>query len=100
MPREDSQRNIKVKNVARKRSRNADANRETVKEMIIRSLQELPESASLDLIENRFWFLMKIARGLEDADAGRTIPHEEVARYLEDRYGFVPNPEELQNVSE
>jgi predicted transcriptional regulator len=73
------------------------ARRESRRDMIIKSLQQLPRDASLDQIEDRFWFLMKISRGLEDADAGRTIPQEEVMKYFEENFGFIPTPEELQN---
>lgn len=58
------------------------------KQRFIKALRELPDTATLDDIEDRFWFLMKIERGLEDVDAGRAIPHEEVVKYFKERYGF------------
>lgn len=71
--------------------------RENPRDFFVRALQELPATANLDQIEDRFWFLMKISRGLEDVDAGRTIPHEEVVRYFQEKYGFVLTPQELQD---
>ncbi|MGZ5410824.1 MAG: hypothetical protein ACXWDJ_12595 [Aeromicrobium sp.] len=41
--------------------------------------------------------MMKISRGLEDVESGRTIPHEEVVKYFEETYGYVPSPQELQD---
>jgi len=58
------------------------------KQRFIDSLTELPDTATLDDIEDRFWFLMKIERGLEGVDAGRGIPQEEVEKYFQVRYGF------------
>ena len=46
------------------------------------------DTAALDDMEDRFWPLMKIERGLEDVDADRVIPHDEVVKYSEERYGI------------
>jgi predicted transcriptional regulator len=73
----------------------ADTN--SPRDLVIRALQQLPATATLDEIEDKFWFMMKISRGLEDVDAGRTIPHEEVVKYFEETYGYVPSPQELQD---
>jgi predicted transcriptional regulator len=66
------------------------------KQRFIKALRELPDTATLDDIEDRVWLLMKIERGLEDVDAGRGIPQEEVERYFLERYGLpVHEHEEL-----
>jgi len=39
---------------------------------------------------------MKIERGLAESQAGRGIPHEEVVKYFEEKFGFpVHEHEEL-----
>lgn len=54
------------------------------KQRFIDAFLDLPDTAILDDIEDRFWLLIKIERGLEDVDAGRVIPHEEVVKYFEE----------------
>jgi len=66
------------------------------KRRFIDALGRLPDTATLDDIEDRFWFLMKIERGLAEIEAGQGIPHEEVVKYFEERYGIpVHEQEEL-----
>ena len=66
------------------------------KRRFIDALDKLPDSATLDDIEDRFWLLMKIERGLAESQAGRGIPHEEVVKYFEEKFGFpVHEHEEL-----
>ena len=38
------------------------------------ALNALPDTATLDDIQDRLWLLMKIQRELDDVEAGRTIP--------------------------
>ena len=49
---------------------------------MIEALRELPEDATLDDAIERLVFLAKIEAGLEELDAGRGIPDEEVKRRL------------------
>ncbi len=57
------------------------------KRTIIDALEQLPETATLDDIEDRFWFVMKIERRLADANAGNLVPHEELVAYFKEKYG-------------
>ncbi len=54
----------------------------TTKDMALRTIQVLPDSATWADIEERIRFLAGIDRGLEDIKAGRVIPHEEVKQSL------------------
>jgi len=53
------------------------------KEAAIKSLHDLPESATWEQIEEKIHFLAAIDKGLEDIKQGRLIPHEEVKKSLE-----------------
>ncbi len=53
------------------------------KERAILSIQELPESASWEEIEECIRFLAAIEKGREDIKSGKVIPHEEVKKNLE-----------------
>jgi len=50
--------------------------------MLRETAERLPESASLEEAMERLLLLAKIEQGREDADAGRTISHEELKRRL------------------
>jgi predicted transcriptional regulator len=52
----------------------------TVKERILESLAALPANATIEDAMERLYFLSKIERGLADGDAGRVVPHDEVAK--------------------
>jgi len=54
----------------------------TNKDRAIKAIQELPDSATWEDIEERIRFLVAIDRGLADIKAGRVIPHEEVKESL------------------
>jgi len=45
---------------------------------LIRSLDRLPEGATVEDFADHLAYLLGIERGLADADAGRTISHEEL----------------------
>jgi len=55
----------------------------TSKEKAIRTLQELPDTASWADIEERIRFLAAIDKGLDDIKAGRVIPHQDVKESLQ-----------------
>ena len=48
-----------------------------VKSDIVRAIQDLPEDATVEDAMERLYFLAKIQRGLDQADAGNTLSHEE-----------------------
>jgi predicted transcriptional regulator len=54
----------------------------TSKDMAIKTIQDLPDSATWEEIEERVRFLAAIDKGLADIKAGRVIPHEEVKESL------------------
>ena len=55
---------------------------DSAKEQVHQILEKLPESASLEDIQYHIYVRQKIEQGLEDADAGRVISHDEVRRRL------------------
>ena len=50
----------------------------TTKEKVLQVIQGLPDDASIEDAMERLLLLAKIDRGLEQADAGQTIPHSQV----------------------
>ncbi len=53
-----------------------------VQQRILEAERELPEDATVEDAMERLYFLAKVERGLREADAGQTIPHEEAKRRL------------------
>jgi hypothetical protein len=47
----------------------------TVKEKMLRTVNDLPEDASIEDAMEGLLFLSKIEKGLTQADASQTIPH-------------------------
>jgi hypothetical protein len=54
----------------------------TSKDLAIKTIQELPDSATWEEIEERVRFLAGIDKGLADIKAGKVVPHEEVKESL------------------
>lgn len=54
----------------------------TTKEMVIEAVKGLPENAEIEDAMERLLLLAKIERGIEQADAGKTIPHQEVRQRM------------------
>lgn len=52
----------------------------TAKELLRDAVERLPEDATVEDAMERLYFLAKVARGLEAADRGDTVPHDEVRR--------------------
>lgn len=52
------------------------------KELLRQAVEQLPDDASVEDAMERLVFLAKIERGLADAEAGRTISHEDVKKRL------------------
>jgi predicted transcriptional regulator len=53
------------------------------KDVAIEAIRQLPEQASFEEIAEEVAILAGIRRGEKDADAGRTIPHDEVKKRLQ-----------------
>jgi len=54
----------------------------TVKDKMIEAVRSLPDDAGIEDAMERLLFLAKIEKGLEQAESGQTIPHEEVKQRL------------------
>jgi len=54
----------------------------TVRERILKALENLPPDATFDDAIERLVFLAKIDAGLAELDAGEGVPHDEVKRRL------------------
>lgn len=54
----------------------------TTKEKVQEVLDRLPDDCDMDDVLYELYVVQQIDRGLADIEAGRTIPHEEVAEAL------------------
>jgi predicted transcriptional regulator len=52
------------------------------KQLVLESIQRLPEDASLAAITERLEFLVGVRKGLNQIERGETVSHEEVKRQL------------------
>jgi predicted transcriptional regulator len=50
-----------------------------LKQQVLSALDRLPATATLDDVIEQLVFLTQIDRGLADVQAGRTVPHADVA---------------------
>lgn len=50
----------------------------TTKEAAIKSIQELPEEATWEDIQERISFVVGVRKGLRELDEGKGIPHERI----------------------
>ena len=50
----------------------------TTKQKVLQAVQGLPDDASIEDAIQRLVLLAKIDRGVQQADAGQTIPHSQV----------------------
>ena len=60
----------------------ASGGRVKTKETVRDLLDKLPDDCTLEDVLYHLYVLQAIDRGLADAEAGRTIPHEEVAEEM------------------
>ncbi len=54
----------------------------TEKEMVLKTVRELPDDCSIDEIADRIEFLAAVQKGLDQLDRGEGLPHEEIKRQL------------------
>lgn len=55
----------------------------TAKEKVLKTVQQLPDDASIEDAMERLLVLAKIERGIEQADRGETISHQDVKNRME-----------------
>ena len=55
---------------------------QTAKDLLREAAEKLPADASVEDAMERLYFLSKIERGVREADAGKTVSHEEVRKRL------------------
>ena len=53
-----------------------------VKERVIDAVRELPDDATVEDAMERLYFLAKVEKGLQQAEAGQTVSHEEAKRRI------------------
>jgi predicted transcriptional regulator len=54
----------------------------TTKDKVLEAVEKLPFDATIEDAMERLFFLAKVERGIEDAEAGKTLSHEEAKRRL------------------
>ena len=52
------------------------------KQIVMDSIERLPEDASLEVIAERVEFLAAVRKGLHQIEQGKTVSHEDVKRQL------------------
>ena len=50
----------------------------TIKEKVLQAVENLPDDASIEEAMERLFFMAKIEKGMQQADNGQTISHDEV----------------------
>ena len=58
----------------------------TTKEKVRELLDRLPDDCSLEDVQYHLYVLQAVARGEADEEAGRVIPHEQVASELRQKW--------------
>ena len=59
----------------------------STKELALKTIQELPDSATWEEIEERIRFLTAMERDRKDIVEGKVVPHEEVKKNLQEWLG-------------
>jgi len=55
---------------------------QSVKDLLRETADKLPANASVEEAMERLYFVSKVERGLEQADAGKIVSHEEAKRRI------------------
>ena len=50
------------------------------KQLLREALEQVPDDASVEDVMERLYFLAKVARGLDAAERGDVLPHDEIER--------------------
>jgi hypothetical protein len=56
----------------------------TTKQLVQRVVKDLPDDATIEDVIERLYFLHNLQRSIAQADAGETIPHEDVMRQMDE----------------
>ena len=56
----------------------------TLKEKMERLIHSLPEEASIEEAMEKLYLLYKIEKGIQQADTGKTVSHEEAKKHLDE----------------
>ena len=54
----------------------------TTKELVIEAIKDLPDDAPIADAMEKLLFLAKIERGIQQADSGQTLSHDEVKQRM------------------
>lgn len=54
----------------------------TIKEQVLKAIQELPQDATLEDAMERLYLLYKVERGIKQADVGQKISQEEAKKRM------------------
>ena len=54
----------------------------SIKQKVLEAVQQLPPDATVEDAIERLYFLAKVERGVSQADAGETLPHEAARKRL------------------
>lgn len=54
----------------------------SMKQKVIEAVESLPADATVEDAMERLYFLAKVQRGLDQADAGETMSHDEARKRL------------------
>jgi predicted transcriptional regulator len=56
---------------------------QSVKDQILKAIQDLPDDATVESAMERLYLLYKIEQGIEQADRGQVVSQEEVKHRME-----------------
>ncbi len=56
---------------------------QSVKDQILKAIQDLPDDATVESAMERLYLLYKIEQGIEQADQGQVVSQEEAKRRME-----------------
>jgi len=54
----------------------------TTKQKLLNAVKSLPADATVEDAMERILFLAKVERGVQQADAGKTVPHDKVRKRM------------------
>jgi predicted transcriptional regulator len=54
----------------------------TTRELVLKALNGLPDDADIEDFLERLRFLRELEEAIREADAGETVPHEEIQQQL------------------